>query len=74
VRLVVVATPVQVVAYKVLSADPVYDGLSEAVTVPLHANGHTFTLKVPMSAIAAISVSANGSHGEKPSTCTAVPL
>jgi hypothetical protein len=74
VRLAVVATPVQVVTYTVISVDPEYDGLSETVTVPLHANGHTFTLKVPMSAITAISVSANGSHGEQPSTCTAVRL
>lgn len=73
-RLGVVATPIQAITYTVRSDDPAYNGVSETVTVPEHANGYTFTLDVPMSAIIAITVTANGSHGELPSTCTAVPL
>lgn len=73
-QLGVVVTPIQAITYTVRSDDPAYNGVSDTVTVPEHANGHTFTLDVPMSAITAISVTANGSHGELPSTCAAVPL
>lgn len=70
----VIAAPMQVVTYIVISDDPRYSGRSEAVTVAEGSNGHTFMIDIPMAAITAISVAATGAPGELASTCSAVPL
>ncbi|MCP9276465.1 hypothetical protein [Mycolicibacterium arenosum] len=74
IELGVVSTPTQVVSYSITSRDSAYDGLTGSAFVGEGANGHTFRIEVPMSAIELITVTATGAGRERPSVCAAVRL
>jgi hypothetical protein len=74
IELGIVASAAQIVSYSVESNDPAFDDRRDHALVAVGANGHTFTVDLPISAVVSVAVSASGQAGERAGTCGAAAL